>query len=400
LPVPLDRLIRQAQIDPSRSQLPGSREAIPPKESDMPSKADKPNDVLVPRPECDPGPLHEGCDGPPPTPWLSWKHCFKIFEFREYVIRLDQNAAVAREGIRIRVRFEHALCPMGRKQGPIVHSLSLLPQEEVKIYESDRYRQATSTSARFSQRSSFYSYVSRVNESLASVKSDFGTAFSSTASVAASGGGGLDLGIVSFGGEAASSSSVSVANHLDVDSVFESFRHVAEISSQAVETERSIVVSTFTENVSVDTTFRTLRNVNHCRAVTYFIRRVFEVYCLSTRLVGIEVQIGGNWIDIKAVPDAVREAILKQLGPIVVGQVSQRSSEVAIPTDGLLFEAELAHCSSCEPEMEKRLRLELRKLEVEVDLLERENERRKQRIASGDLSEFDPCCPEVEDAES
>jgi thermitase len=353
--------------------------------------------VLVPRPECDAGPLHEGCSGPPPTPWLSWKHCFKIYEFREYVIRLEQAAATLQAGIKIRARFEHALCPMGRKQGPIVHSLTLLPQEEVKIYEYDRYRRATSTSARFSQRSTFFSYVSRVTETLASVKTDFGTAFSSTASVAGSTGGGIDLGIISFGGEASSSASVSVSNHLNVDSVFESFRHVAEISSQAVETERSIVVSTFEENVSIDTTFRTLRNANHCHAVTYFIRRVFEVYCLSTRLVGIEVQIGGNWIDVNAVPDALRDAILKQLGSIIVGQVSRRNTEIAIPTDGLLYEAELAHCSSCEPEMEKRLELELKKLALEVELLERENERRKSRIASGELSEFVPCCPQPEE---
>ena len=124
--------------------------------------------------------------------------------------------------------------------------------------------------------------------------------------------------------------------------------------------------------------------------MTYFIRRVFEVYCLSTRLVGIEVQIGGNWIDIKAVPDALRDAILKQLGPIVVGQVSQRTTEIAIPTDGLLFEAELAHCSSCEPEMERRIELELKKLELELALLEQEIERRKKRIANGELSEFEP----------
>ena len=367
-------------------------------ESKRAGHADLPGDaLLVPRPECDPGPLHQGCSGPPPTPWLSWKHCFKIYEFREYLIRLEQAAATLQAGIRIRARFEHALCPMGRKQGPIVHSLTLLPQEEVKIYEYDRYRRATSTSARFSQRSSFFSYVSRVTETLASVKTDFGTAFSSTASVAGSSGGGIDLGIISFGGEVSSSASVSVSNHLDVDSVFESFRHVAEVSSQAVETERSIVVSTFEENVSTDTTFRTLRNANHCHAVTYFIRRVFEVYCLSTRLVGIEVQIGGNWIDINAVPDALRDAIRKELGSILVGQVSRRNTEIAIPTDGLLYEAELAHCGSCEPELEKRLELELKKLALEVELLERENERRKSRIASGELSEFVPCCPKSEE---
>ena len=168
----------------------------------MATKADplKSDAILVPRPECDPGPLHEGCDGPPPTPWLDWKHCFKIYEFREYVIQLG-TAAALREGIKIRARFEHAMCPMGRKQGPIVHSQTLLPQEEIKIYEYDRYRRATSTSARFSQRSNFFSYVSKVTESLASVKTDFGTAFSSTASVAGSTGGGIDLGIFSFGGD-------------------------------------------------------------------------------------------------------------------------------------------------------------------------------------------------------
>jgi hypothetical protein len=345
--------------------------------------------AILPRPECDPGPLHEGCSGPPPTPWLDWRHCFKIYEFRDFTISLTEGGLAAGRGIKIRARFEHAMCPMGRKQGPIVHSLTLLPQEEVKIYELDRYRKSTSTSARFSTRSNFYSYVSKVTEQLASVKTDFGSKFSSTASVAGSSGGGLDLGIISFGGETSSSASVSVSNHLDVDTAFESFRHVAEISSQAVETERSIVVSTSTEEESVDSSFRTLRNENHCRAVTYFIRRVFEVYCLSTRLVGIEVQIGGNWIDIKAVPDALRDLIIKQLGPVLVGQVSRRSTEIALPTDGLLYEAELAHCTSCEPEMERKIELELKKLEMEIELMARENERRKERIASGDLSGFE-----------
>lgn len=360
----------------------------------MADKAEVKGDVVsAPRPECDPGKVHEGCDGPPPTPWLSWKHCFNIYEFREYMVRPNLGAveiAAVRE-IKVRARFEHALCPMGRKQGQIVHSLTLLPQEDVRIYEYDRYRRSTSVTARFSQRSNFYSYVSKVTEQLASVKTDFGASFSSTTSASASGGGGISLPFINAGAEASASSSVSVSNHLNVDSVFESFRQVAEISAQAVETERSIVVSTSTFEESVDTTYRILRNANRCRAVTYFIRRVFEVYCLSTRLVGIEVQVGNNWIDIKAVPDAVRDAIMKQIGAIVVGQVSRRTTEIAIPTDGLLFEAELAHCSSCEPEMERRIELELKKLELEVELLARENERRKERIAAGDLAEFEPC---------
>jgi thermitase len=352
-------------------------------------------DREVARPDCDPGPLHEGCEGPPPPPWLHWKHCFKLYEFREYVVPRQGGVAVAREGIRIRARFEHALCPMGRKQGPIVHSQTLLPQEQVKIFEYDRYRRATSETARFSQRSSFYYFVSKVTDKLTSVKVDSGTAFSTTASATQSAGGGLDLPFVSFGGSASSSASVSLSSHLNVDSVFDTFSHVAQISSQAVETERSIVVSTFEEREALHSTARTLRNDNDCRAVTYFIRRVFEVYCLTTRLVGIEVEIAGNWIDLSAAPAAFQALVKKLLGAVLVGQTSQKRIEIALPTDGLLYEAELAHCSSCEPDRERRGELALKKLELEVELLTRENERRKARIAAGDLDPFDPV-PESE----
>jgi thermitase len=349
------------------------------------------------RPVCDPGEVHEGCDGPPPTPWLPWKHCFKVYEFREILLPVTGAATqVSREQIRVRVRFEHALCPMGRKQGPIVHSLTLLPQEQVKIFEYDRYRRATSVEARFSQRSSLYTFIGRVSEKFASTKTDTGASFSSTASSADAGGGGLDLGIVQFGGSAASAASVSVAGHLDVDAVFDSFNQTVETASQAVETERSIVVSSFTENESGDSSARTLRNDNQCRAVTYFIRRVFEIYCLTTMLVAIEVQVGDNWIDLAALPQALKDLVLKELGAIKVGLVAQGKNEIALPTDGLLYEAELAHCGSCEPERERQIALQLKKLELEVELLERENERRKSRLASGDLTPFEPCCPEVE----
>jgi thermitase len=323
---------------------------------------------------------------------LNWKHCFFIYEFREVFVglrRAGNEVGAATRELRIRARFEHALCPMGRKQGPIVHSLTLLPQEEVRIYEYDRYQRTTSTSARFSQRSSFFTYVSRVTDVLASVKTDAGASFSRTDSAAGEAGGGIDLGIISFGGGASASSSVSAEGHLNVDTVFETFSHTAVIASQAVETERSIVVSTSTTQESVDTVYRTLRNDNHCRAVTYFIRRVLEVYCLTTRLVQIEVQIGNNWIDIDALPPATRDAIMKQLGPVLVGQVAGTTAEIAIPTDGLLYEAELAHCTSCEPELERRIDLELKKLELELELLARENERRKARVAAGDYAEFE-----------
>ena len=352
------------------------------------------------RPECTPGPVHEGCSGPPPTPWLSWKHCFKFYEFREIVVPLKSGAVdVARERVRVRARFEHAFCPMGRKQGPIVHSLTLLPQEQVKIYEYDRFARSTSVTSRVSQRTSFYTFVSRVAERLSQTKTSSGTAFSTTASSADQGGGGIDLGIISFGGGAASSTSVSASGHFDVESVFESFNHVVETASLAVESERSIVVSTFSEQEGGDSSARTLRNDNQCRAVTYFIRRVFEVYCLTTKLAGLEVQVGDQWIDVAALPDAVRNQLLQELEGLEPGVFARQTNEIALPTDGLLYEAELAHCSSCEPEAEERHKLELMKLELEVELMARENERRKALIAAGALTPFVPCCCEDDEDE-
>ena len=46
--------------------------------------------------------------------------------------------------------------------------------------------------------------------------------------------------------------------------------------------------------------------------------------------------------------------------------------------------------------METRIDLELKKLEMEIELMARENERRKARITAGELAEFEPCCPKVE----
>ena len=140
------------------------------KEREMAAKADvRDAAVLSPRPECDPGRVHEGCDGPPPTPWLSWKHCFKIYEFREMrMIHLDQTAAVIRaRGIKI-VCGSSMRCVRWAASGAIVHSLSLLPQEEVNLRVRPVYprhqRRPASASAPLSH------YVSKVTESLASVK--------------------------------------------------------------------------------------------------------------------------------------------------------------------------------------------------------------------------------------
>ena len=340
------------------------------------------------------------CMGPEPVPWLSWKHCFRMYEFRYGAIPIGNQAAgiAVRERLPIRIRYEHALCLLGRKQGPIVHSLTLLPKEEVKIYEFDRYRRSTSATSRFSVRTSFFTMTQKVQDAYSSTKVNAGASVSTSSSASAEGGGGIDLGIVSFGGGASASSSVRTNAYFDVSNVSSQFSHVAETSSQAVESERSIVVSTFEDQESIQSTARTLRNDNECRAVTYFVRRVFEVYELSTRIVSIEALVGDEWIDIAALPDEVQKVAREFLRKIEVGAKHKPSVEIAIPTDGLLYEAELAHCCSCECESQTQNTLELERMQLENEMMKLELTRRQKRLDAGELDPFVPApMPEPEE---
>jgi thermitase len=340
-------------------------------------------------PDCGCG--EKECFGPDPVPWLPWKHCFRLYEFRTAVVPVGKEgvAKLRLDRLLIRVRYEHALCLLGRKQGPIVHSLTLLPKEEVRIFESDRYRRTTSATQRFSARTSFFTMIQRVNDAYSSTKASAGGSASVSTSVSGGGGGGIDLGIVSFGAEASASTSGTTSTYFDVARVSEQFSHVAETSSLAVESERSIVVSTFEDQESLQSTARTLRNDNACRAVTYFIRRVFEIYELRTRIVGIEVQVGRQWVDLGSTPDELQKVVRKFLAKVDVGAAHDPRVEIALPTDGLLYEAELAHCCSCECEHEAKARLELERLQLENFNLRLEAERRQKRLDAGDLEPFE-----------
>jgi thermitase len=318
-----------------------------------------------------------------------------MYDFRTAVVPLDKQGTeeTRLDRVLVRVRYEHALCLLGRKQGPIVHSLTLLPKEQLRIYEYDRYRRATSAAARFSTRSSFFTMVQRVNDAYSSTKTSAGGSATVSTSASAGGGGGIDLGIISFGGEASTSASGTTSSYFDVARVSEQFSHVAETSSLAVETERSIVVSTFEEQESFQSTARTLRNDNACRAVTYFIRRVFEVYELRTRIVAVEIQVGGLWVDLRSASSGLQKVVQKFLGDLKVEAVHDPRVQIALPTDGLLYEAELAHCCSCECEHEAQARLELERLQLENLNLRLEAERRQKRREAGELGAFEQLAP-------
>jgi thermitase len=289
------------------------------------------------------------------VPWLPWKHCFKLYEFRTAAVPVDEagTAKFRLERVLIRVRYEHALCLLGRKQGPIVHSLTLLPKEQVRIYEYDRYRRATSATERFSARTSFFTMTQRVNDTYSSTKAREGGSVSASTSVGGGGGGGVDLGIISFGAEASASASATTSAYFDVAQVSERFSHVAETSSLAVESERSIVVSTFEDQENLQSTARTLRNDNACQAVTYFIRRVFEVYNLCTRVVGIEVRIEtSGWTS--APPQRNQTVVRRFLDRVDIGTAHDPRVEIALPTDGLCMRRNLHTAAPANVSMKRR----------------------------------------------
>lgn len=348
--------------------------------------------------DCCVGSSAKSCVGPKPVPWQAYDRCQFFYEAREFAIPINND----RGGINVRVTYQHCLKLIGRQQGPLLYTTSLLPGEEVRLYEFDRYRRVRSASQRVSVHSSFrqtLSSLSQTRRSLSasaytSVLNQVRTAADATVSV----GGGLAgfLGAPKGSGSTEFESETTIASGASVHIAAEQFTQLAITASQAVEAERSLVISSFEEEEHRATTSRTLRNHNHCHAVTYFVRRVNELYEVSTRVESVEWRLakGGAWMsfdDLGELTDQARK-ILEEVAKLLPrkGDVTQDARMITLPTDGTLYEAELAHCSSCEPAVEamqkvklERERLQARRACLEADLLELELERRRSLLGSG-----------------
>ena len=339
------------------------------------------------------GATPEECRGPSPVPWLSSDRCMVFQEARFF----DADRQRQHRRVQIRVTYEHRLCLAGRQQGPLLYTTTLLPGESISLYEFDRYRRVRSETQRMSVHSSFRQTLSALSQSRDSASAQ---AFQSTvkdvreqsdSSVSVGGGLAGFLGLPSGGTSSSVDSQTTVASGSSTQRASEDFSQLAVTSAQATEAERSTVISSFEESEHQATTRRTLHNANACYAVTYYVRSVNEVYTASTRVTNIEWRVDGGgtgWRsidDLEGVPGEIVET-LKEL----VERLPKRDDEVisrrqiTMPTDGTLYEAELAHCSSCEPSREEAMRIELevarlaaRRACLETELLELEIERRR-----------------------
>lgn len=282
-----------------------------------------------------------------------------------------------------------------------------MPGETVRLYHYDRYRRVRSATERVSVHSSLRQTVGALWESRRTRKREAYQQILTTtrqesdtnALVGGLLGGPVGALIGSlFDEDETTETSRTTIRLEDVSSQFQSLLVTA---SQQVETEHSLVVSTYEDEEHRDVTLRTLVNRNECYAVTYFVRRVNECYRLTSRVLRIEWRClegrtFGPWRPIRDLdehpPEALR-CILQDLSR--EGEVIEHPRNLTVPTEGAVYEAELAHCSSCEPtrELEKKAALAraiagARKAALEADRLELELDRRRALLERGDLDPF------------
>lgn len=347
-------------------------------------------------------PTPDKCRGPKPVPWLPYDRCLYFYEVREFAIDPNQDRR-----IRLRVTYEHCLSLQGRQQGGLLYTTTLLPGEEVKLYEYDRFRRVRSETERVSVHTSFRQTMSALSQNCRTTRTsayfDTLTDIRAHADTSVAAGGGLAgfLGAPTVKSEFETDTETTIASGGSASTVSDQFTQFAITASQSTEAERSVVVSCFEDEEHRSATSRVFKNTNHCFAVTYFVRRVNEVYEASTRVELIEWRIGDNpWRaanDLEGLSDALRKFVEEQIRRAPKpGTMVRDRRQITLATDGTLYEAELAHCSSCEPvrEAEERIKLEqlrinARRACLETELLALELERRQSLARSANPAALD-----------
>jgi hypothetical protein len=352
------------------------------------------------------------CQSPCDPAWRTGPSCITFTENKTVVLPIAGSAATGDFGrgtVTITVTYTHTLCLVAKQRGALAYTLTLLPGEKMTLYQSDRYRRTTSETERYSVQTTFSQFVSAVHQQQSSNDSSalLQVLNSQTQSSNAGGSGGINLGIFSIGGgggESGSSSSSS-ASDLSVQNSASQFQSVAQQASQYTDLQRSITISSYEDSETVSTTQRTLVNNNACYAVTYFVRKVLDVYVLTTKVVAITVQVTvDNYVSpvltpaqINQLPQQYQKAIEAAMkGLPKVGDSVEQPTVLTVPTDGVVYDPELAHCCAQDPALDQaemikleRAQAEAQKLGLEVQLLAMEVQRRQALLAAGTLTAFE-----------
>jgi hypothetical protein len=353
------------------------------------------------------------CQSPCDPPWQTDPSCITFTETKTSVLALGGKAAtgdLARGSVTVNVTYAHRICLIGKQHGGLAYTLTLLPGETMTLYQSDRYRRTTAETERYSTQTTFSQFVSALYQQQTSSDSSalVQVLNSQTQSASASGGGGVNLGFASFGGGAgvSSSSTSTTAADLSAQASASQFVSLAQQAAQYTDLQRSITVSSYEDSETVSTTQRTLVNNNRCYAVNYFVRKVLDVYASTTTVTSVTFQVtAGNYVSgvltpaqvgqVEAAYRAAVEAILKGLP--TVGEVVEQSATLSVPTDGVVYDPELAHCCALDPELDQAERIKLEREQAEaqriglqVQLMALEVQRRQALLAAGTLTPFEP----------
>lgn len=345
------------------------------------------------------------CVSPAAPAWVPYSQCVFWYETR----------FVGQFPLIYRVIYQHCAKLLGRQQGPLLYTTTLLPGETLKLYHSDRYRRTRAVKDAFSVHTSWRQYVSVAHRSRSAESTSNYQKFLVDAVV--DGDTNINVGgalfPVSWSSNDFDEAHIHDLRTASTDKVNEDFQETVAVATQQVDTQRSIVVSTFEDAEAIDVTSRTIKNDNNCTAVTYFVRRVNELYELSTRVFSIEWTLidrqktiaargGGTALEwrrldhLQGVDAKAREAI--KLGVALlpkVGETVVADQMITLPTDGVVYEAELAHCSSCEPARMVAVQIELEKSKAEAlkacceaELCQLEVRRRTLQLQKGVLTPF------------
>lgn len=359
------------------------------------------------------------CVSPCDPPWRPDEQCMFWYETRLFSVPLDDRGVEApvavfanvRNFIEFRITYEHKLCLLGKQHGPLLYTQTLLPGEKVTLYHSDRYRRITSETDRYSVQTTFMQFLSVVHQARVTgtldVLSDRLSSVKGASSVSVGGGLAGLLGLPS--GDASTQTSVTDHNMVRIGLVSDVFNQSVMQSSQLTHAERSVVVSNYEEKDVADVTARTIQNDNECRAVTYFIRKVVELYAISTKVSDISYRIVASNVppdwhsinDLDWLPKAIQEKIRNSLKLLPkVGEIVEKPKPISLPTDGTVYDPELAHCCSCEPERAAAITIRLKKQKaealktcLEAQFLEIELERRRLLLQKGELGSFEAPVP-------
>jgi len=354
------------------------------------------------------------CVSPCDPPWRPDAQCMVWYESRFFRVPLrGDNVGVANLSsasyIEFRITYQHKLCLLGKQHGPLLYTVTLLPGEKVTLYHSDRYRQITSSQARFSVQTTFSQFLSTVHQ--ARVTDTLDALHDRLTSVKTSVSGSADTGFFGslFGPDLSVSTSTqaAVTDHtfIEVGHVSEQFNQSVFQASQLTHSERSLVISSYEDKETLDITKRTIQNDNECRAVTYFVRQVVELYAVSTTVTDVSYRVIAPGVppdwhslnDLAWLPPAIQTQIKNTIKLLPkVGDVIDRPQPITLPTDGSVYDPELAHCCSCEPERAAAIMIRLEaakaaahKACLETELLEIEVQRRKMLLQKGQLTPFD-----------